>query len=130
MAEDAGVPAARATRLPLRLAFEEGAKSPAPLADNKQARAWNPRNILSVSRWSPETILLKTNVNSHCAKSQMSIFRILTDNSSMYPNMYQVMYISREKLYIPTFVFSKNFGIGIIFLGGRSSLDEISRAQK
>ena len=77
------------------------------------ARTPNQRNIFSASHWSPETILLslkllQTNVNQFCDVSQMSIFKILTDNNSMYPNMYQVMYV--EKKTIPTLVSSKTTG--------------------
>ena len=36
-------------------------------------------------------------------QSQMSIFKILTDNRSMYPSMYQVMYVEKNFSYVSTY---------------------------
>ena len=66
-------------------------------------------------------------MNPLCAKTQMSIFKISTDDRSMYPSMYQIMYVEKT---LPTLLSSVPSESVYIFRRGRTSLDEIGGAQK
>ena len=82
-------PASGVWSLPNLLAVDKGILGPSLV----------PCDDLTMYRWNRYD---KTSVNPLCAKTQMSISKISTDNKSSYPSMYQVMYV--EKLFLLYFL--------------------------